>query len=62
MTFTVGCLALHARRVLSSRHALTCHVTAAREHAQKDGRGWWRAMLCGGEWKALYGACKVKGC
>nr|KAG5688558.1 hypothetical protein BaRGS_002773 [Batillaria attramentaria] len=43
-----GCLAYHGRRVYSSRHFATCHVTKPRDQLLADGHSRCFAVCCGG--------------
>ena len=48
MTLGVGCLAVHAYRVIASRHVVTCHVTRPRDQLRKEGKSLCTAVICGG--------------
>lgn len=48
MTLQLACMALHGRRVYSSRHALTCLRTKARDVLRREGRRPCYAFCCGG--------------
>ncbi|KAK7490829.1 hypothetical protein BaRGS_00017885, partial [Batillaria attramentaria] len=48
ITLFGGCLAYHGRRVYSSRHCATCHVTKPRDQLLADGHSRCFAVCCGG--------------
>lgn len=49
VTLFVGCLAIHGRRVYSSRHFLTCSVTKPRDQLVREGRSRIYAFCFGGK-------------
>ena len=48
LTFFGGCLVLHARRVESSRHCLTCQKTKSRRELVEEGRTRLHVLCCSG--------------
>lgn len=48
LTFFGGCLVLHARRVLSSRHCVTCLKTSSRAELKEEGASKMYILLCSG--------------
>lgn len=49
LTFFGGCLVLHARRVQSSRHCVTCFKTRTRRELEEDGSSRCNVLFCCGE-------------
>lgn len=48
MTFFLGCMSIHEKRVAANRHCLTCIPTKTTAEMKKDGTSACRAVICGG--------------
>lgn len=48
MTFFLGCMSIHERRVAAQRHCITCLTTKSREEMNSEGESCLKTTCCGG--------------
>ncbi|CAC5426738.1 unnamed protein product [Mytilus coruscus] len=48
MTFFLGCMTIHERRVAAQRHCITCLPTKSKEEMNNEGRNCLKITCCGG--------------